>query len=359
MRVLKASLALIVLTSPCIAAKNLADFPLRVEILQTHWTRNAYGTTGSGRGNITDAENLQGFDFTFECSTPFNATQGSSRYSARWKKQDTRLSLLTVEIGNTQKQSECELKTTLFDGVYGMVNGNLVSYTPQQYADMVAARQILSSAKNPSDTDPAHFPLGVAILESKWQRGQAGGAIGTGRGNIRNGDSFEAFEFSALCFSELHNAMSNSSFLGKWTSEPTRLLVLSHTPGTEQYHQCELKTDVRPTHVYVRNSNSGILDALTQDEFKVWREKRKAARTAALQADPTVKAAPPEPSAKSKLTNNDVIVMVSTGLSSDIVLAKIEASECAFDTTPDGLGRLKAAKIPNAIVIGMIKKSGS
>jgi hypothetical protein len=357
---MKATLALIMLTFPCFAARNLADFPLRVEILQTHWTRNAYGTTGSGRGNITDAENLQGFDFTFECSTPFNATQGSSRYSARWKKQDTRLSLLTVEIGNTQKQSECELKTTLFDGVYGMVNGNLVSYTPQQYADLVATRQALSSAKNPLDTDPANFPLKVTILESKWQRGQAGGNVGDGRGNVRNGDSIKAFEFSALCYSQLSNSISGTAYSARWESEPTRLLVLSHAIGTEEYHQCKFKTDVHPTHVYTRNTNTGVLNYLTQDEYKTLREKRRAEKAAALQAESSPQVSTPQPlTVKNKLTNDDVIVMVSTGLSADIVIAKIEASECAFDTTLDGLRRLKAAKVPNAIVIGMIKKSGS
>jgi hypothetical protein len=239
------------------------------------------------------------------------------------------------------------------------VNGNLVSYTPQQYAELVATRRTISYAKTPLDTNPANFPLNVTILESKWQRGQTGGAVGNGQGNVRNGDSIAAFEFSALCYSELINSTPGTSFNARWESEPTRLLVLSHKPGTDEHHQCELKTDVHPSRVYMRNSNSGILTSLTQDEFKVWLEKKKVAQAAALQAAPTVKAATPEPSAKSKLTNNDLIVMVSTGLSSDIVLAKIEASECAFDTTPDGLGRLKTAKIPNAIVIGMIKKSGS
>jgi hypothetical protein len=303
---------------------------------------------------------VQGFDYTFECSAPFNATQGSARYSARWKKQDTRLSILTVEIGNTQKQRECELKTTLTNGVYARVDGNLVTYTQEQYADRLAARNLLSAERNPTDTDPATFPLAVTILESKWQKGQVGGSVGTGRGNIHNGDSIEAFDFSALCSTELMNTTAGIAFKAQWQEEPTRLLILSHGAGSSEYRQCELKTTVRPTYVYRRNSDTGVVNALTQDEYQVWREKRKAAQAAAKQAEPTVKAVvDSEPPAKSKLTNNDVIVMVSTGLSSDIVLAKIEASECMFDTTPEGLGRLKAAKVPSPIVIAMIKKSGN
>jgi hypothetical protein len=228
-----------------------------------------------------------------------------------------------------------------------MVNGNLVIYTQQQYAEIVAARNLLSSERNPADTEPAHFPLAVTILESKWQKGQLGGSVGTGRGNIHNGDSIEAFDFSALCSTELINTTAGIAFKAQWQEEPTRLLILSHGAGSSQYRQCELKTTVRPTNVYLRNPNTGVVNALTQDEYRVWREKRKASQAAAQQSDQTAKTIPPEPSAKSKLTNNDVIAMVSTGLSSDIVLAKIEASECTFDTTPEGLGRLKAAKVPN------------
>jgi len=61
------------------------------------------------------------------------------------------------------------------------------------------------------------------------------------------------------------------------------------------------------------------------------------------------------PSAESpQLTNADVIAMVALGLSADVILAKINASGSRFDTSPSGLQQLKAAGVPDAIVLQMI-----
>ena len=50
--------------------------------------------------------------------------------------------------------------------------------------------------------------------------------------------------------------------------------------------------------------------------------------------------------------------MVESGLSTDVILAKISSSQCQFDTSPEGLRALKAAHVPDAIVIEMVKRSG-
>jgi hypothetical protein len=355
MRFLKLSFALLLLVAPAAGSKKLSEFPLRVAILETHWTSTAWGTNGYGRGNVIDGELIQGFDYTFLCPEPFNATQGSAVYLARWKKQDIRLSLLAAEIGNSGKQRECELKTTLSAGVYARVNGNLIVYTHQQYSEIIAARKSLSIAENPPDTDPAHFPLRMSVLESKWEHGQVGGMVGIGRGNLRNGESVEAFDFSSLCPSELSNTADGDTYRARWEQEGTRLLVLAHRIGTSEYHQCELKIDLRPTQVFMRDSKTGVVNPITQEQFKIWRERRSSAQASVPKIDLTANAAGPE----AKLTNADIIAMVKEGLSPDIVLAKIEASESAFDTSPDGLGALKAAGTPNEIVIAMIKKSGN
>jgi len=55
------------------------------------------------------------------------------------------------------------------------------------------------------------------------------------------------------------------------------------------------------------------------------------------------------------MTNADVIGLVETGMSDDIVAAKIQAAPAtAFDTSVNGLTALKAAKVSNAVIRVMI-----
>jgi hypothetical protein len=63
---------------------------------------------------------------------------------------------------------------------------------------------------------------------------------------------------------------------------------------------------------------------------------------------------------KRRLTNQDVIAMVSSGISEDVILAKIRATSAegngvaSFDTSVEGLKALKAANVPDSIVKAMI-----
>ena len=60
----------------------------------------------------------------------------------------------------------------------------------------------------------------------------------------------------------------------------------------------------------------------------------------------------------SKMTNQDVIDMVSLGLSDDVVIDKIHAvTQSNFDTTVPGLRALKAAKVSDAVIRIMINPS--
>ena len=61
-----------------------------------------------------------------------------------------------------------------------------------------------------------------------------------------------------------------------------------------------------------------------------------------------------------RLTNQDVVAMVSAGISEDVILAKIRTTSASgggatnFDTSVDGLKALKAANVPDAVVKAMI-----
>lgn len=59
--------------------------------------------------------------------------------------------------------------------------------------------------------------------------------------------------------------------------------------------------------------------------------------------------------AAAPLTNNDIVEMVKTGISTDIIVAKIKASVCKFDTSPATLQQLKAAGVPDAVILAMVQ----
>jgi hypothetical protein len=61
-----------------------------------------------------------------------------------------------------------------------------------------------------------------------------------------------------------------------------------------------------------------------------------------------------------RLTNQDIVAMVSAGISEDVILTKIRATSANgsgatnFDTSVEGLKALKAANVPDAIIKAMI-----
>lgn len=65
-----------------------------------------------------------------------------------------------------------------------------------------------------------------------------------------------------------------------------------------------------------------------------------------------------QPNAAKRMTNQDVVTLVSAGLSAEIIIAKIRAANSGdglnFDTSVDGLKALKAASVPDSVVAVMI-----
>ena len=222
---------------------------------------------GSGHGNIEDAGSWRGFDYSFECA---ERPDVNTTYEGRWKKPETRLVIVMPEIGNPKKEKECELKTTLKDVVYGIDAGtkSLTLYSYEQFAKILAQRKSLEEDSNPTDVDPAHFPVSVTILEARWQEARVGAFGGVGRGTIQNGDAVEAFEFDCLCPFQLMPSLQGSGYPGRWLQEPTRLVILLHDMGVAQHaRQCELNTSVHTDRAYVRNTE-GVVVAITTEQYK-------------------------------------------------------------------------------------------
>jgi TPR repeat protein len=59
------------------------------------------------------------------------------------------------------------------------------------------------------------------------------------------------------------------------------------------------------------------------------------------------------------LTNADIVRMVAARLSTETIRAKIANSQCQFDTSTSALVKLKAAKVPDAIVVAMLSAKPS
>lgn len=60
-----------------------------------------------------------------------------------------------------------------------------------------------------------------------------------------------------------------------------------------------------------------------------------------------------------KLTNKDVIELVKTGISVEIITAKIRASKTGFDTSPAALQELKKEGVPDSIVLVMLQPNSN
>lgn len=72
-------------------------------------------------------------------------------------------------------------------------------------------------------------------------------------------------------------------------------------------------------------------------------------------ATPTVQDPPQYQGQTSELTNKDVLEMVNSGLATEIIVAKIRSSPSRFDTSAATLGELKAANVPDAIIMAMVQ----
>lgn len=61
--------------------------------------------------------------------------------------------------------------------------------------------------------------------------------------------------------------------------------------------------------------------------------------------------------APAQLTNKDVVKLVQSGLSADVVNATIRSSSTNFDTSPGALQELKSAGVPDAVIAEMVKSA--
>jgi hypothetical protein len=117
-----------------VAGKNLADYPLQIQVVESHWHRHNNGTVdGWGRGDLRVGDSIHGFDFTYLAGEPFHRTVGDAHYLAKWKKESLKLEMLVGEIGSPDKYETYELKTSLRDDVYVPGHDGAIAVSQQDY----------------------------------------------------------------------------------------------------------------------------------------------------------------------------------------------------------------------------------
>jgi hypothetical protein len=59
------------------------------------------------------------------------------------------------------------------------------------------------------------------------------------------------------------------------------------------------------------------------------------------------------------LTNSDILYLVKAHLSVELITALIESSRPNFETTPAALADLKAANVPEPVILAMLQTARS
>lgn len=117
------------------AGRNLADYPLQIQVIESHWNRHNGLVEGWGRANIKDGDSIRAFDFTYTSGGYFHRTVGDAHYLAKWKKEMLKMELLVGEIGSPDKFETFDLKTSVRDDVYVRSADGAVAVSQQEYKD--------------------------------------------------------------------------------------------------------------------------------------------------------------------------------------------------------------------------------
>ena len=75
---------------------------------------------------------------------------------------------------------------------------------------------------------------------------------------------------------------------------------------------------------------------------------------AAVSSPQAVKIIQQSQDAVTPLSNRDVLEMFKANIAADVIIAKIKASACDFDTTPAALQQLKTDGVPDAVILAMV-----
>ena len=97
------------------------NYPMRVQVVRTHWHRWRGWYNGFGRANLMSQQSgqppEQGMDFNYGCGAPVRFSFGPDTYPARYGKNPLEVIVALPQPGS-DKMHECTLKVTMQDYIY-------------------------------------------------------------------------------------------------------------------------------------------------------------------------------------------------------------------------------------------------
>ena len=327
------------------AERNLADYPIRISILDqpTYQSRSLTGVWtyyASGHANLQDGDTTYAADYSYECTFRLPPTTPDAPYRAKWSKPQTRLKVLAAVVGEPNKYAECEIKTTVLDGVYVRQSGQAVLVSKSEYARWKAERQQATSAD---------YPMEISLIEEGsnpvMNMTTATGAPqtrfqGSGRGNLYAGQEAHGFEFNYDCGFRL---FPKNRYPARWLIPQQRMEVLR--TGAGQSFQgptiCQLTVSMKQ-EVYLSEPGAGVTGEASPGQVS---QRNSAEGSAGLPVGPAGVEVPagtsvPPPDRNANLTK--------VAISSDPMNADIEVDGNYVGSTPS---TLSLAVGPHRIIV--------
>jgi hypothetical protein len=118
--------------------------------------------------------------------------------------------------------------------------------------------------------EPSEYPLIVTILRVHWDSDRPGGAVGTGYGNVQDGDSVRGFYYVCNCGGWLAVTENSDIYNGKWKKRGARLEIIGSQSGdADKRDRCELRVSMQ-NHVYLLKDGQLVKATLEQ-----WKQMEK------------------------------------------------------------------------------------
>ncbi len=115
------------------ADKNVADYTIKLKVLEEHSDTDRYGVHGTGRGRINDGGQVNGVEFQYDCDAKIGVTFGQEVWNAKWKKSGETLTVISHGIGDSHLNT-CDIKVAVRDFIYVTGKKGLTTMTQQQWA---------------------------------------------------------------------------------------------------------------------------------------------------------------------------------------------------------------------------------
>jgi hypothetical protein len=242
------------------------DYPLLVHIFTEHAHRNRkhHYTTGHGKANLMEGDDIHGMEYDFECDHGFLESEADENYPAKWKKPGLQLELLIGVIGSETKTQTCRLNVAQKEFVYIRRGSNVDSVSLEQYNNLAENKAAAAAMLNPQDVDPSHYPLQVSILKLMWGPVSEGMHYGTGLGNVTANGVVSAVDLSLACPMKIETTPEGRSLRAQWVQPGADLTLLLGGFGSGAA-TCNIETVVHPD-VYVRQGSE--VKAVAVEEYR-------------------------------------------------------------------------------------------